>query len=560
MNNIFSYYTKYTDNTDEYKLWRQNLNKAENKTDVKTFNENNIREKAKAITEPLLILDNYEHEKAEDSETFFQTCNIELMSLTSLICTFPIALAKIAPMLSGKKFENKLLDKTAVLLELYRRAKVNIAGKNIPVSKIATVVSSIFGGIFFSHGIKKSMTSQLGLIRKASFDASQNIINNPKIFAIHTPEQAKEIDKILDYDNKHKVEFVDKLKDKVNISSSFSSVNDYNKNLPAYLKKKEQYFNSVKSNYPKQLNSIQEKNAKEDALLFKNLLKNVEHDVLDPLETVEKISNVTYSAMFTGGFLEYLISDKLVDVLKIQNKPLRAVMKFGVPLLTYFLLNKNISDIENRAILAVKYKHLKQFEENPLQYAQPDRDKKMSPIKFLKSVYKDMKDYEKFEQTELPKIKNKMQAKKQINLTKEQEKQAELLQKNTSMVINNQREKLFEQSVGIKSLSETILGPLDIIATAVGGFMGNKLSKKCSNKKLAGMMTGIGAVIAFIPAAIIETKLTKQQKIAEKSSVMLTIKDLDDIKKFADNTNPDYFDSNSIINKTSSIFKEFENI
>lgn len=560
MNNIFSYYTKYTDNTDKYKLWRQNLNKAENKTDVKAFNEKNIREKAKAITEPLLILDNYEHEKAEDSETFFQTCNIELMSLTSLICTFPIALAKIAPMFSGKKFENKLLDKTAVLLELYKRAKVSVAGKNIPVSKIATVASSIFGGIFFAHGIKKSMNSQLGLIRKASFDASQNIINNPKIFAIHTPEQAKEIDNILDYDNKHKVEFVDKLKDKVNISSSFSSVNDYTKNLPAYLKKKEQYFNSVKSNYPKQLNAIQEKNAKEDALLFKNLLKNVEHDVLDPLETVEKISNVTYSAMFTGGFLEYLISDKLVDVLKIQNKPLRAVMKFGVPLLTYFLLNKNISDIENRAILAIKYKHLKQFEENPLQYAQPDRDKKMSPIKFLKSVYKDMKDYEKFEQTELPKIINKMQAKKQINLTKEQEKQAELLQKNTSMVINNQREKLFEQSVGIKSLSETILGPLDIIATAVGGFLGNKLSKKCSNKKLAGMMTGIGAVIAFIPAAIIETKLTKQQKLAEKSSVMLTIKELDDIKKFADNTNSDYYDSNSIINKTSSIFKEFENI
>ncbi len=560
MNNIFSYYTKYKDYTDEYKLWRQNLNKAENKTDVKAFDENNIRKKAKAITDPILVLDNYEREKAEDSETFFQTCNIELMSLTSLICTLPMALAKIAPMFSGKMFKNKLLDKTAVSLALYKRAKINIAGKNIPVPKIATVVSSVLGGLFFAHGIKKSMTSQLGLIRKAGFDASQNIINNPKLFAVLTPEQEKEVNNILDYDDKHKVEFVDKLKDKVNISSAFASVNDYKKNLPSYLKKKEEYFNSVNNNRPKQLNSLQEKNAKEDALLFKNLLKNVEHDVLDPLETVEKISNVTYSAMFTGGFLEYLISDKLVDVLKIQNKPLRAVMKLGVPLLTYLLLNKNISDIENRAILAVKYKHLKQFEENPLQYAQPDRDKKMSPIKFLKSVYKDMKNYEKFEQTELPKIKNKMQAKKQINLTKEQEKQAELLQKNTSMVLNTQREKLFEQSVGIKSLSETILGPLDIIATAVGGFMGNKLSKKCSNKKLAGMMTGIGAVIAFIPAAIIETKLTKQQKLAEKSSVMLTIKDLDDIKKFADNTNPDYFDSNTIINKTSSIFKEFENI
>ena len=34
--------------------------------------------------------------------------------------------------------------------------------------------------MFFARGIKKSMQSQLGIIRKASFDATQTIINNPK--------------------------------------------------------------------------------------------------------------------------------------------------------------------------------------------------------------------------------------------------------------------------------------------------------------------------------------------------------------------------------------------
>ena len=126
-----------------------------------------------------------------------------------------------------------------------------------------------------------------------------------------------------------------------------------------------------------------------------------------------------------------------------------------------------------------------------------------------------------------------MEAKRRINLTLEQEKEAKSLQKNTSMVINNHREKVYEQSVGIKTLSETILGPLDIAATAIGGTIGNRMSKKCANKKLAGMLTGLGAVIAFIPAAIIEAKLTRQQKLSEKIAAMLAIKDIDNVNLFA---------------------------
>ena len=51
-------------------------------------------------------------------------------------------------------------------------------------------------------------------------------------------------------------------------------------------------------------------------------------------------------------------------------------------------------------------------------------------------------------------------------------------------------------------------------------------------------MTGLGAVAAFIPAAIVDAKLTKEQKKAEKIAAMVTIKNLQSPNKFAQkNTN-----------------------
>ncbi len=558
MNGVFSYYTKYREHVDAYNKWNQDVNYKQTHPDPFFGDLNKLKQKAKAIAEPLLLLDSYEHEKAEDSETFFLTYNIELMSLTTFLASLPVTVTKLAPFLN-KHFKSKPVKKASELISKYANTSVKAGNKNISLPKALTVAAAIPAGIFFAKGIKRSMQSQLGIIRKASFDATQNIINNPKLFAVLTPEQEKTVQKIVNYEEANKPVFVEKLKDKVNISTSFQSVGEYRKNYDEYVKRKENYFKEANAVPDKNISDTTMLKAKEDKQLFENLVKNVEHDVLEPLRKVETVANISYSALFTGGFLEYLITDKLVEVLGVKNKALQMIMKLGVPLVTYLMLNKNISDIENKAILATKYKHLKQFTENPQQYAHPERNKKQNFFEFLNTVRRDMQDYDKFAHTELPVLKEKMDAKKMINLSAEQEKEAKLLQKNTSRVINNQREKVYEQSVGIKSLSETILGPIDILATAIGGFTGNKLSKKCTNKKLAGMLTGLGAVIAYIPAAIIEAKLTKQQKLSEKTAVMLALNDMQDIRKFAGKEENNMSFPDSVKSYYSDVFKDFFN-
>ena len=558
MNNLFSDYLKYRTHIDEYKEWQQNTKnhkgfdmRMHGGFEQETLDADSLKKKAKILTEPILLFDYYEHEKTEDSETFFQTYNIELMSVTTLLCSLPIAITKAIPFLNRHADKNKILAKSSLALNNYKNKSFNLAGKNMPLSKLMTAVFAIGSGIFYIKGMKDSMHSQLGLIRKASFDSSQHIIDNPKLFADLTQEQEKQVQDIVSAEKKTDSALINKLKDKVDIKSSFKSVKEYNYNKKKYEKEKSVYFEKLNSKKNIRLNASEEKQAKENQILFENLIKNVEHDVLVPLQRVETVSNIAYSAIFTGGFLEYLISDKLVEVMHVKNKPLQLAMKIGVPLLTYLLLNKNISDIENKAILATKYKHLKKFSENPLEYTSTEEQKKEPLFKFLKNVYHDMKEYDKFEQNELPEIKQRMQAKKQINITKEQEREAKLLQKNTSMVLNNQRERLYEQTVGIESLSETILGPIDILSTALGVKIGSLMTKKLTNHKLSGMFKGIGAVIAFIPAAIAEAKLTKQQKTAEKIASMLSIKDMEDYRKFA----PE--EQNCTSSFSSNIFNDF---
>ena len=301
-----------------------------------------------------------------------------------------------------------------------------------------------------------------------------------------------------------------------------------------------------------------QKKANLEKQFFTNLLKNVEHDVLEDLRKVETISNISYSSLFTGGFLEYLLTDKLTEVLKIQNKFLSIIVKLGVPLITYLILNKNISNLENKVICATKYKHLKAFMEHPENYSKKHENKKQTPIEFIKTVYKDLKEYEKFTQTEMPKIKARMDAKKEINLTPEQLKEAKQLKENTAKVINKHREKVYEQSVGIKSFSETILGPIDIIATALGVKLGHFLGNKLANKKLFKVMTGLGAIITFMPAAYIEAKLVKQQKLSEKIAAMLAIKDIQNEKLFINNKSQAEDKNHSLVpNMYSKTFEEF---
>ncbi|MBQ3642735.1 hypothetical protein II906_12540 [bacterium] len=529
MGRILSYYTKYLKEVPDYKKWNEKVSAAQN-SPVKS--DETLKNKARLLAEPMLLSDKYEHERMEDSETFYQTFNIELMSLATLVATLPSVIPN--GVLSHLE---KISDKSN-----FQQNLSNVLKKysSSPAKKMLGVAVFAAAAALFAGGIKHSMESQLGIIRKASFDASNQILDDPKIFADIDSSQQEQLSSIISSEAKTNSDIVNKLKDKVDINSSLKAVKNYNSSKNEYLKSKSKYFEELRNEdlHKTTIAASEKESAAQNKKLLENYFINVEHGVLETLRRVETISNISYSAIFTGGFLEYLITDKLVDVLKIKNKPLQIACKIGVPLLTYLLLNKNISDIENKAILATKYKYVKKFMENPEGSETPDKEKKQPLFEFIKTVASDMKEYSKFSEKELPQIEQKLQAKKELKLSKEQETDAKRMQKGVTRLLNSQREHLYNQTVGIKTFSETILGPIDIASTAIGAFIGSALSKKLPNVP-KNLLKGLGAVAAFIPAAIIEAKLTTQQKLAEKSAVMMALNDNSETKNFALNIKPD---------------------
>jgi hypothetical protein len=292
--------------------------------------------------------------------------------------------------------------------------------------------------------------------------------------------------------------------------------------------------------------------AVKDKELFNNIIKKIDLDSHDKLERFEKVVNVGYATLFIGTFLESLLSEKITDYLKVRNPYLKTLLNIGIPIYTYLVLNKNLACAQNNAIRAVRYKQvqgLMKDDTNFTNYTQAEIDsiknpntenitpKKEGLFGFLKSIFKDIKEYKEYQKKELPKIQKEINLKKTVNLTEEQEKEATSLQKNTFMTVNKVADNAQKYSESIEALSEIALTPVELISSIAGVALGKKLSSMTSNKVLKPLLTLGGAFICFIPNALMEIWTTHQQRSALRISNMLSMNELDDYRNFVDYDN-----------------------
>ena len=93
---------------------------------------------------------------------------IDIEKLPFHICTVSCVLCFLS---RHNNFFNKY--NSSVLKYRFSKYLDKILGKNIKAVKLANVGMIFAAGVFFWKGIKKSTESQIGLTRKASFDATQ---------------------------------------------------------------------------------------------------------------------------------------------------------------------------------------------------------------------------------------------------------------------------------------------------------------------------------------------------------------------------------------------------
>lgn len=620
-----STYFDYSKYEKPYKSWNDKQNAIDSKrkyiAGIRSTETNDVelaKKKARIITDTILLTDNYSQTKAEDIEAFCQTAEIELVAgltaFSALPGALPMAIEPLTEFAAKRPSLAKTVDSLIKKLEYYKNLNVsfeafrkpviklassitsalsvigcekslNVSLKNfkVPVSKLGSIITTTASVIGYFIGMDWIVTRQVQGTRRARFECLNNELSDVHNFAILTDEQEAEVQQKLknlksqkndDYINKEVKDLYTGVTNRVNVAGSVMAAEPLIKDYDKHLVEKQKYYDNLAKNdvnYSKPLTKEQIHEAEKAKQLYENIIKKVDNATHDTLERFEQLVYVGYGALFLGGFLEALLTEKLVDfaskLLKVNHPVVKKILSIGIPVITWYILNKNLAYVQNQAIKAVKYKKLKEFMEDKNNYSyfsQEDvnsvsdsqiskqKAKKKNLFELLRSISKDIKDYNKFEKNELQDLKEYVEAKNKVKLSEDQTNEAELMKKNTFMVMNKTDDRAMKYLSSIETISEIILQPLEMASTPVGAYIGYKkitpwlakiknpgvdVTEMLKNGKYNKLSEIIGAVIAFVPSAILEVYLTHKHRNALRVANMQTVDELKDYRQFADYNN-----------------------
>ena len=539
---ILNIYSEFKNFEPTFDKWRKSENLREQKAQVvlsqKPVDENTLHEQKRAgiLINALISLDEYAQTKAEDIDSVSQTLLYIAVGALGAIGTF-----------AGKKiagaFKSQKLSKT-----------------------LPSAMGIGFALSTFLPVVRTTVFNQVRANRMARFDGiySDKLfhINN---FAILDSEQQKEVEKnaknISDNDIKNQNTIINR----ANIFNSMSVFRELTMKQGEFMYLKKHFDKKITDDLDKtkfvRFSEDEKKQSKKDRKLFTDILKKVDMEAHYPLERIEKAVNVAYSSLFAGGVLEYLASDGILNLLKVKHKIIRPVLSWGLPVLTIMSLNKQLANFLNDAVKAVRYKKMQEFVNNPNNFKDvneseinnvfvPKKEKeKVGFFKFFKQTFKDIKDYENYQNTKRIEEKKIALSARKINLSKQQQKDAELLRRNAQITINTLDDQLQKYASAMETITESTTIPLDIIAPVIGTFSADKLHKTLSPKSHLGLLyKGIGALIAFLPAAMSEIYFVKQQRKAKRCAVLIANNQLQNSDKFLDPSEKEFQKKNSFLN------------
>ena len=162
--------------------------------------------------------------------------------------------------------------------------------------------------------------------------------------------------------------------------------------------------------------------------------------------------------------------------------------------------------------------------------------KKQSMFEFLKSAYKNNKEYEKYQKTTAKDERRFYKAIEDLELSEEQIKDAKQLQKNAFRTFNKVDDNSQKYSESMEALGQASMFPIKLICTGVGMAIGIPLLLKKTKTSLQGAENfakylGV-TLLSSLPAVLANAYITKQQKKASRIADMLAINELQDYRSF----------------------------
>lgn len=532
VNNLYKTYRK------EYSSWRddKSLQEAKRQEYLKKHPEaikDYDLQRAKILLHTVDIMDKSVSLNSDHTNTVIESITSFGLGYAAMIgALFGIVFQK----LGGDKLVNKIIEKQP-------KYKNSISTAITIIGGILGVVTAYPAYAFFSNVDSK-------IDRKKRFDTMEKELQDPKIFVVLNSEQKKEFN-----ENLEKIKSSNQAKNKssiikknvTNLKTTMHEILNYNDEQNNFKNK----YKEKSSLYENNLTEKEIKDAKKDKVLLCVLIKEINTKAQSYEEKIQKITDNLITISFALGSLFSLGFERIAKKLKLKRTSVPAGIGVAMMLLSTIFATWS----QKRASHVGRFKAKQELMENPerLVYISQKKTssideeeieinphKKISTWQFMKNFFKHNKEYETWKKTPSLTGSDLSQAMENIDISEEQLQDGKRLKTNMFKTFYKVESNTQNYSSKIDLLKESINYPIMLLLGATGSLLSMKhLIKlrhaKNTNEIFKESAKFIGTISIFtLPSLLINSHFAKVKKMGARISDMLTMKDLEDYRFFAD--------------------------
>lgn len=534
----FGDYKAYKKYEPAYPGWKYERDLTENKRQEylrrhpESIDQNDIQ-RGKVLIRAIDVMDEYSQKRAEDMEVATETA-----------VGYGLDAAIFGGAAVGAVVGNLKPVKNALMKHLGKDKYSKYVGKGLPLG-IGALAGMIAAFPMFAWAAKAEVAAS----RRGRFEAMRKDLKNPKGFAVLTEAQIKEAEQKAQnivIDNGKKSPF--------SISNGFKTLKEMATDSKEYRAHKKQFdleLLEAEKHMNDEMTPEEILKAQKDQQLLTKLVEKIDIASQDYAENAELATQALVVGTLGFGTLFNLLLSKALKAMKIKSEGKITAIAQIVAAIIPVILSIASAQIQKQASRVGRFKIKQDLLNNPskLVYVADEnladlkdvnviQDRKEGLFKFLAHAWENNKEYNNYQKTTAKQEEKFYKAIETLELTPEQMKDAQTLQRNTFKTFNKVDEKSQKYSESIEALGQAITLPISLIFTAVGLIIGTKYLTKGvkSNSKLemasnfSKYLTAI--LLSILPSIGINAIITKEQKKASRIADMLAINEMSDYRHF----------------------------
>lgn len=534
----FGDYKAYKKYEPAYPGWKYARDAAESKRmeylrrHPESIDQNDIQ-RGKVLIRAIDVMDEYSQKRAEDMEVATETA-----------VGYGLDAAIFGGAAAGAVIGNLKPVKNFLIKHFGKNKYSKYIGKGLPLG-IGALAGMIAAFPMYAWAAKAEVAAS----RRGRFEAMRKDLKNPKGFAVLTEAQIKEAEQkaqniVIDNRKKSPFSFSNGFKTLREMATDSKEYKAHKKQFDLELLEAEKHMNDEMT--PEEILK-----AKKDQQLLTKLVEKIDIASQDYAENAELATQTLVAGTLAFGTLFNLLLSKALKAMKIKSEGKITAIAQIVAAIIPVILSIASAQIQKQASRVGRFKIKQDLLNNPskLVYVADEnladlkdvnviQDRKEGLFKFLAHAWENNKEYNNYQKTTAKQEEKFYKAIETLELTPEQMKDAQTLQRNTFKTFNKVDEKSQKYSESIEALGQAITLPISLIFTAVGLIIGTKYLTKGvkSNSKLemasnfSKYLTAI--LLSILPSIGINAIITKEQKKASRIADMLAINEMSDYRHF----------------------------